>query len=113
MVKKILTLSVFAVFTFSGCTQTIFNNESEVEAPKVQKKKTKELMSEDERKIMYKGDYNIQYKEPRIVWFKPMLTPKGNVISERTIALAPKDLRWAQEEKTNVGEKFIELSKDK
>ena len=42
-----------------------------------------------------------------------MLTPKGNVISERTIALAPKDLRWAQEEKTNVGEKFIELSKDK
>lgn len=113
MVKNILTLSLFGVFTFSGCTQTMFNNEAEVDASKAQKTKTKELMSEDERKIMYRGDYNIQYKEPRVVWFKPMLTPKGNVISERTIALAPKDLRWAQEEKTNVGEKFIELSKEK
>lgn len=113
MVKKLLTMAILTVFNFTGCTQSFFINESDTEVSKVQKMKTKELMSEDERKIMYKGEYNIQYKEPRVVWFKPMLTHKGNVLSERTIALAPKDLRWAQEEKTNVGEKFIELSKDK
>lgn len=67
-------------------------------------------LSNDERKVFYKGDYEVQYKEPRVVWFKPMLTNKGNVLSERTITLAPKELKWSQNEGTNVGEKFKELA---
>lgn len=114
MVKNILLISLVMMISLTGCVQTNSSvDEQDVSETKVQKVKKKDTLSSDERKIMYKGDYNIQYKEPRVVWFKPMLTGKGNVISERTVALAPKDMRWAQdEERTNVGSKFKELTKD-
>lgn len=70
-------------------------------------------MERDERKVYYKGDYDINYKEPRTVWFKPLLTENGNIISERTITLSPKDLKWSNENNIQVGEKFKELTKDR
>ena len=112
MVKNLLIIIATSSVLFTGCVSTS-QQDTEADNSKIQKVNKRDYVSADERKIMYKGDYNIQYKEPRVVWFKPMLTSKGNVVSERTVALAPKDMRWSQEEeKTSVGQKFIELTKD-
>lgn len=111
MVKNLNILLLVSLVSLTGCAD---KNVEAVNAQKeIVKTKSHNISNEDERRIMYKGDYNIQYKEPRVVWFKPMLTNKGNILSERTIALAPKDLRWSnEEEKTLVGSKFKELIKD-
>lgn len=105
MVRKIINLIlVCGAFALSGCSQK--NNE---EAPVSVQNIPKPKLSDNERKILYRGDYEVEYKEPRVVWFKPMLTNKGNVVSERTITLAPKEMKWGQVEKTNMGSKFNEL----
>lgn len=103
MVIKILSFTV-AILLLTGCSQK--NNEDVVVVQNIPSQK----VSDKERKIFYKGDYEVEYKEPRVVWFKPLLTNKGNVVSERTLTLAPKELKWTQPEKKNVGIKFQELA---
>ncbi|MCT7563163.1 hypothetical protein ACOTWR_06175 [Aliarcobacter butzleri] len=111
MVTRIL-LSIALILSMSGCvTNDTQLNESN-SGTMVPSNKSVNL-NKDERKIYYKGDYDINYKEPRTVWFKPLLTENGNIMSERTITLSPKDLKWSNEENMEVGEKFRELTKDK
>lgn len=106
---KLIGLCIFCVLV-SGCANknTEISPENEHSIQKINSKKSN--LSDEERKILYKGDYDISYKQPRVVWFKPMLTEKGNVLSERTITLAPKDLRWQKQENANVGENFKKLA---
>lgn len=109
MVKKILLSSVM-VLSFTGCaTKEAKNTKEEVIVPS----KNLSNLDKDERRIYYKGDYDINYKEPRTVWFKPLLTENGNILSERTMTLSPKDLKWSNEHNMEVGEKFKELTRDK
>ena len=113
MVKNISILIVMAI-SFSACSK----NDSMVQEPTVVKYPTEENvyaknLDKNERTIYYKGGYDINYKEPRTVWFKPLLTEKGNILSERTITLAPKDLKWSNDHYMQTGDKFNELVKDK
>lgn len=106
MVIKILSYVAVATILFTGCSQ---KNEDVILVQNIPTQK----VSDKERTVFYKGEYEVEYKEPRVVWFKPLLTNKGNVLSERTLTLAPKELKWSQPEKKNVGLKFQELAGDK
>ena len=113
MVKNI-TISIILALGFNACAT---KNNSAIEEPTVVKYPSEDMsgkkLNKDERSIYYKGGYDINYKEPRIVWFKPLLTEKGNILSERTITLAPKDLKWSNDHYMETGDKFNELVKDK
>lgn len=109
---KIILLSSVMVLSFTGCATKDVSNKNAKEEIFVPSKNLTNL-DKDERRIYYKGDYDINYKEPRTVWFKPLLTENGNILSERTITLSPKDLKWSNEHNMEVGEKFKELTKDK
>lgn len=111
MVKTTM-ITLASIFLISGCAST--KEVAKVETRTIiQSLDNQEILSEDERKLFYRGNYDINYKPPRVVWFKPLLTEKGNVVSERTITLAPKDLKWTDEHNMNVGDKFKELVGDK
>ncbi|MEV9477572.1 hypothetical protein ACOTVS_11140 [Aliarcobacter butzleri] len=105
---RILFAIMILVF-LNGCSFKS-NTEKENISTKVNKER---ITQEDERRLFYKGDYDINYKQPRVVWFKPMLTSTGNILSERTITLAPKDIKWTNEHNMNTGNKFKELIGEK
>lgn len=113
MVKNI-TISIILALGFNACAT---KSNSNIEGPTVVKYPSEDMsgkkLNKDERSIYYKGGYDINYKEPRTVWFKPLLTEKGNILSERTITLAPKDLKWSNDHYMETGDKFNELVKDK
>lgn len=110
-IRNILLFGV-ATIMFTGCMVKNEPQANESIPMSIQSQK-RALLSDDERKIYYKGDYDINYKEPRTVWFKPLLTENGNILSERTITLSPKDLKWSNDNNVDVGEKFKELTKEK
>ncbi|WP_418181416.1 hypothetical protein ACNSOL_11995 (plasmid) [Aliarcobacter lanthieri] len=111
MVRILITL-VAVIFWFSGCSLKNETEKQSNESNRIDVKK-ETITKDDERRLFYRGDYDINYKPPRVVWFKPLLTEKGNILSERTITLAPKDIKWTNEHNMKVGEKFKELVGEK
>lgn len=108
VVLKLCGLTIFCLLV-TGCANKNSDVSSEGSS-QIKLNSKKSNISDEERRIHYKGDYDIAYKQPRVVWFKPLLTEKGNIVSERTITLAPKDLRWQKQESANTGENFKKLT---
>lgn len=106
MIKLMMTTGL-AVICLSGCAYT--NNNIKKDTKQVRKVVDK-IKDDTKRPLLYKGNYELEYNKPRVIWFKPMLTDSGNVLSERTITIAPKKLKWKEDaHKTNMGEKFKKL----
>ena len=113
MVKNI-TISIILALGFNACAT---KNNSAIEEPTVVKYPSEDMsgekLSKDERSIYYKGGYDINENGPGAVGLKPLVTEKGNSVSERTMTLAPKDLKWSNDHYMETGDKFNELVKDK
>lgn len=100
---KITIVTIASLIVLVGCgSQQAVNFEIPV------KKVSINEINKDEtsKPIIYKGGYDLEFRKPRVYWFRPLLTAEGNVLSERTMTVAPSKRKWTRKSKKIKSEEF-------